>query len=71
VLDEPARQRRGVPGRRFISESWGELKKVEWPRQAQVIQGTVVVLIACIIVGFYLYVADQVFKRVVNDIFLR
>jgi preprotein translocase subunit SecE len=57
-------------GRRFVSESWGELKKVEWPNQAQVIQGTVVVLIACLIVGVYLYAADQVFKRVVQHVFL-
>jgi preprotein translocase subunit SecE len=66
-------QRRG-PGtgsRRFIQESWGELKKVEWPTQAQVIQGTVVVLLACLIVGIYLYAADQVFKRLVEHIFLR
>ena len=35
-------------------ESWAELKKVEWPGQNQVIQGTVVVLVACLIVGIYL-----------------
>ena len=32
--------------RRFFVESWGELRKVEWPSQSHVIQGTVVVLIA-------------------------
>jgi preprotein translocase subunit SecE len=66
--------RRTLPGggsRRFIAESWGELKKVEWPGQSQVIQGTAVVLIACMIVGFYLYVADQAFKRLVENLFLR
>jgi preprotein translocase subunit SecE len=68
---EPGRARREFSVKRFISESWGELKKVEWPNQSQVIQGTVVVLVACVIVGFYLYVADQAFKRLVNDIFLR
>ncbi len=61
----------GTGGRRFVSESLGELKKVEWPSQAQVIQGTVVVLIACMIVGIYLYAADQVFKRLVQHVFLR
>jgi preprotein translocase subunit SecE len=55
----------------FASESWAELKKVEWPTQAQLIQGVVVVLIACLIVGVYLYGADLVFKRVVQDVFLR
>ena len=70
---EPAREPRSVPGggfRRFVGESWAELKKVEWPKQAQLIQGVVVVLIACLIVGIYLWGADLVFKRLVQDVFL-
>jgi preprotein translocase subunit SecE len=66
--------RRTLPGggaKSFIAESWGELKKVEWPGQAQVIQGTAVVLIAMVIVGVYLYAADNVFKRLVQDVFLK
>ena len=39
--------------RSFFVESWAELKKVEWPTQKQIIQATVVVLVACIIVGTY------------------
>ena len=54
----------------FISESIAELKKVEWPNQNQVIQGTVVVLIACIVVGSYLYLNDIVWKHVVSKVFL-
>jgi preprotein translocase subunit SecE len=58
------RPRGGARG--FVAESWGELKKVEWPGQAQVIQATVVVLIACIVVGVFLYVADAIWKPVVQ-----
>jgi preprotein translocase subunit SecE len=54
----------------FVAESWAELKKVEWPGQNQVIQGTVVVLIACAVVGAYLYLNDQVWKQVVSKLFL-
>jgi preprotein translocase subunit SecE len=54
----------------FVSEAWAELKKVEWPGQAQVIQGTVVVLIACVVVGTFLYVNDFVWKHVVSNILL-
>ena len=54
----------------FLVESYAELKKVEWPGQAQVIQGTVVVLIACLVVGVYLYVNDIVWKHVVSKVFL-
>jgi preprotein translocase subunit SecE len=54
----------------FVAESWAELKKVEWPSQNQVVQGTVVVLIACLVVGTYLYLNDQVWKQVVSKVFL-
>src|SRR5919199_5325842 len=64
---EPSERRiPGSGGRRFVSESWAELKKVEWPRQNQLIQGVVVVLIACIVVGVYLWGADQLFKPLVQ-----
>ena len=56
--------------RRFVAESWGELKKVEWPTQNQLIQGVAVVLIACVIVGVYLWGADLVFKRLVQNVLL-
>jgi preprotein translocase SecE subunit len=54
----------------FVRDSWAELKKVEWPGQNQVIQGTVVVLVACLVVGTYLYLNDLVWKHVVSKVFL-
>ncbi|MBA3366652.1 MAG: preprotein translocase subunit SecE [Actinobacteria bacterium] len=60
----------GGGSRRFIFESWAELQKVDWPGQRQVMQGTVVVIIACAIVGTYLWSADLVLKRVVQNILL-
>ena len=62
----PADRRRGG----FIRESWAELKKVEWPNQNQVIQGTVVVLVACAIAGVYLWLNDQLWKQVVENLIL-
>jgi preprotein translocase subunit SecE len=67
---EPAEAPRGGGFRRFVGESVAELKKVEWPNQKQLIQGTAVVLIACIVVGTYLWVADLAFKRLVQNVFL-
>ena len=55
---------------RFVKEAWGELQKVEWPNRNQVVQGTIVVIIACVIVGTYLYAADQVFKPFVRTVLL-
>ena len=67
---EVQKARRGGPFG-FIAESVAELKKVEWPGQSQVIQGTVVVLVACVIVGAYLYLNDQLWQRVVQKVLLR
>jgi preprotein translocase subunit SecE len=69
----PAQQSsRGQTGRRetqrgsFVRESIAELRKVEWPTQRQVVTGTIVVIIACAITGFYLWVNDLVWQRVVE-----
>jgi preprotein translocase subunit SecE len=76
---EPARKpqrsdERHIPGFgsiHFIQEAWAELKKVEWPTQKAVVSGTAVVLIACLIVGVYLYLNDTLWQYVVQHILLR
>jgi preprotein translocase subunit SecE len=55
---------------RFVKESWAELQKVDWPGRAQVVQGTIVVIIACVIVGVYLYGADQLLRPLVRNLLL-
>jgi preprotein translocase subunit SecE len=70
----PAAEERRIPGSgfiRFVQEAIAELKKVEWPNQQAVISGTAVVLIACIIVGTYLWLNDEVWKYVVKHVLLR
>ena len=54
----------------FVSESWAELKKVDWPGQQQLVQGTAVVLIACLVTGVYLFLADELFRRFVQHVLL-
>ena len=72
---EPRAERRdevrsGTPGIRFFQESWAELKKVEWPNQQQLVSGTAVVIIACLITGAYLYLNDRVWQFVVKHLLL-
>jgi preprotein translocase subunit SecE len=71
---QPAKQQTGrreaAPRGKFVRESWGELKKVEWPGRRQVMTGTVVVIIACAIVGAYLWVADLAFRNLVERVLL-
>jgi len=62
---------RGFPGLRFLREATAELKKVEWPTQQQVVSGTAVVLVACLLVGVYLYANDRVWSYLVQHLLLR
>jgi preprotein translocase subunit SecE len=55
---------------RFVRESYAELRKVEWPNRSQVLTGSVVVIIACAIVGVYLWVADLALQRLVERVLL-
>ena len=74
---EPHRPRadeRHIPGSgpiRFVQESIAELKKVEWPTQKAVVSGTAVVIIACLIVGTYLWLNDQLWQYLVKHVVLR
>jgi preprotein translocase SecE subunit len=69
-----AAEERRAPGTgffHFVQEAWAELKKVEWPNQHAVVSGTAVVLVACVIVGFYLWLNDEAWKYVVQHVLLR
>jgi preprotein translocase subunit SecE len=70
----PRADERHIPGSgpiHFVQEAYAELKKVEWPSQKAVVSGTFVVLVACVIVGVYLYLNDTVWQYVVQHVLLR
>jgi len=69
--ERQAEGRRGFPGLRFFQEATAELKKVEWPTQQQVVSGTAVVLVACVLVGVYLYANDRVWSYFIQHVLLR
>jgi preprotein translocase SecE subunit len=71
---QPVKQQTGRretrPRGQFVRESAAELRKVDWPSRAQTLQGVVVVLIACAIVGFYLWGIDQIIRPLVDRVLL-
>jgi len=54
--------------RRFIDESWSELKKVSWPNRIQVRNLTVLVFLISFVVGLYITVADTGYDQVVKSL---
>jgi preprotein translocase subunit SecE len=52
--------------RRFIDESWSELKKVSWPNRLQVRNLTILVFVVSFVVGLYITIADTGFDQLVK-----
>jgi preprotein translocase subunit SecE len=55
--------------RDFFRDAWSEMKKVSWPARGEVTGTTVVVIIACFLFGFYLFVVDSGLAWVVDKIY--
>ena len=52
--------------RRFLEESWSELKKVSWPSRIQVRNLTILVFVSSFVVGLYITVADTAYDYVIR-----
>ncbi len=52
----------------FLREVKAELKKVTWPSKNEVYTTTIVVIIATLFFGFYLFFMDLVFSFVIPKI---
>ena len=54
--------------RRFIEESWSELKKVTWPTREQVRNLTVLVFVISAAVGAYIALFDILFTAIIQQV---
>ncbi len=52
----------------FIKDVRAELKKVTWPSRQEVYSTTVVVIIASVFFGFYLFFMDVIFSWIMGQI---
>jgi preprotein translocase subunit SecE len=52
----------------FLKEVRAEVKKVTWPSRNEVYSTTIVVIMATIFFGFYLYVMDLLFSYVIKQL---
>jgi preprotein translocase subunit SecE len=49
--------------RRYLDESWSELKKVSWPTRQQTINLTVLVFVVSLVVGVFISIFDFIFSQ--------
>ncbi len=54
--------------RRYLNESWSELKKVTWPTRETVIRLTLLVIAVSFLVGLYIAVLDRVFNTLLDTV---
>ena len=54
--------------RRYLTESWSELKKVVWPTRETVIRLTILVVVVSCAVGVYIFVLDTIFNTLVDQV---
>jgi preprotein translocase subunit SecE len=55
--------------RGFFRDVWVEMKKTSWPGRQEVVGTTVVVIIACFLFGFYLFVVDSGLSWLIDKLF--
>lgn len=51
----------------FLKEVRAELRKVTWPSRNEVYSTTIVVIIATLFFGFYLFFVDVIFSWVITE----
>jgi preprotein translocase SecE subunit len=54
--------------RRYLVESWAELKKVAWPTRETVTRLTVLVVAVSLAIGVYIFVLDRIFNTLVDQV---
>ena len=54
--------------RRYVAESWAELRKVAWPSRETVIRLTLLVVAVSVAVGLYIFVLDRLFNTLLNTL---
>ena len=54
--------------RRYLTESWAELRKVAWPTRETVVRLTILVVAVSLAVGIYIFVLDRIFNTLVDQV---
>jgi preprotein translocase SecE subunit len=54
--------------RRYLVESWAELKKVAWPTRETVVRLTLLVIAVSIAIGIYIFVLDSIFNTLIDQV---
>jgi len=66
-----AKNSKGKKFTKFVKDVRLELKKVIWPTKQQLINNTLTVLVACLLVGIVIWIADFGVGKITELVFTR
>ena len=52
----------------FVRQVKQEASKITWPTRAETMQGTIAVLLICVVLAVFLFVVDSVFAGIIHKI---
>ena len=52
----------------FVRQVKQEASKITWPTRAETMQGTIAVLVICVVLAVFLFVVDSVFAGIIHKI---
>ncbi len=50
----------------FVRQVKQEVSKITWPTRAETMQGTIAVIVICLILAAFLFVVDSIFANVIR-----
>jgi preprotein translocase subunit SecE len=53
----------------YLQDVASEMRKVNWPSQQELIDNTIIVIVASLVVSFVIFGADQVISYVLNIVY--
>jgi preprotein translocase subunit SecE len=68
---EPSPFRRWTRLVGFLREVGQELAKVIWPTRSELVTYSIVVVVTVVVLGSFIYVLDQLFARLIVELFGR
>lgn len=70
-MAENVKRGKSVAFKKYIKDIRNELKKVVWPSWTQLVQSTMTVLFACLLIGVVIWIFDLILGRVFTVVFGR
>lgn len=52
----------------FVRQVKQEASKITWPSRAETMQGTIAVLVICLVLAIFLFAVDSVFAGIIHKI---